>query len=215
MSSKSLTWAAAAVATFAVAACAPEAEEAGQTSEPAEVETAAAPAIEVAVTEADFGCIRDMEPVRGFYVANVLGDLEATLAVANSETGGTYPPGSLVQLVPSEAMLKREPGYSPDTNDWEFFELVVSDTGTAINVRGTSDAVNRFGGNCRDCHVQAQPQWDMICEQTHGCAPIPITPVMSRAIQKTDPRCDPAELTEEESAALAALMSALGDGGEE
>jgi hypothetical protein len=29
----------------------------------------------------------------------------------------------------------------------------------------------------------------MICEQGHGCAPIPVTPVMAKAIQNTDPRC--------------------------
>ena len=56
----------------------------------------------------DFSCIRDMTPVRGFYVDNLKGDLEATVAVA-SEGQGTYPPGSVVQLVPTEVMVKREP----------------------------------------------------------------------------------------------------------
>jgi hypothetical protein len=34
-----------------------------------------------------FRCIREMTPVRQFYVDNLRGDLEATLAVANSNTG--------------------------------------------------------------------------------------------------------------------------------
>jgi hypothetical protein len=50
----------------------------------------------------------------------------------------------------------------------------------------------------------------MICEQNHGCDPIPLTPVMTRAIQKTDPRCAPVTLTEEEQTALEALSAASG-----
>ncbi len=165
-----------------------------------------------AIDEATFGCIRDMTPVRGFFVDNLRGDLDATLAVANSETGGTYPPGSLVQLVPTEAMVKRAPGFNPATRDWEFFELDVSADGTAIRARGFADVVNRFDGNCFACHVKARPEWDMICEQDHGCDPIPLTPVLVRAIQKTDPRCEPAALTEEEMTALQALSGGSGGG---
>ncbi len=155
-----------------------------------------------------FGCIRDLEPVRGFYVGNLEGDLDGTLAVANSPTGGNYPAGSVVQLVPTEVMVKRTPGFNPATRDWEFIELDVSPEGTAIRARGFADVVNRFGGNCFACHVKAEPQWDMICEQGHGCDPIPLTPAMTRALQKTDPRCEPATLTEEEAVALQALQAA-------
>lgn len=160
------------------------------------------------ITADTFGCIREMTPVRGFYVDNLQGNLEGTLAVANSPTGGTYPPGSVVQLVPTEVMVKREAGFNPATKDWEFFELDVSPEGSVIRARGFADVVNRFGGNCFACHVKARPEWDMICEQDHGCDPIPLTPVMTRAIQKTDPRCEPTELTEEETAALQALQAA-------
>jgi len=156
---------------------------------------------------ADFACIRDMTPVRGFYVDNLNGDLDATVAVASAGQG-TYPPGSVVQLVPTEVMVKREPGYNPATRDWEFFELDVSPEGSAVRARGFAEVVNRFGGNCFACHVKARPEFDMICEQNHGCDPIPLTPIMVRAIQKTDPRCDAVELTAEETAALEALMSA-------
>ena len=45
------------------------------------------------------------------------------------------------------------------------------------------------GGNCLDCHQLAEPQWDMICESDHGCAPIPITREMIVGIQQADPRC--------------------------
>lgn len=144
---------------------------------------------EMEITAETFGCISDMTAVRGFFVDNLLGDLEATLAVANAAEGGTYPAGSVVQLVPTEVMVKRAEGWSPATNDWEFIELEFSENGSAIRGRGTTDVINRFGGNCLDCHQLAEPQWDMICESDHGCAPIPITREMIVGIQQADPRC--------------------------
>lgn len=158
------------------------------------------------LTAESFGCVRDMTPVRGFYVDNLDGDLDATLAVAQSPTGGVYPPGSVVQLVPTEAMVKRSKGFNPATKDWEFFEFDVSSEGTVVRGRGFADVVNRFGGNCFACHLQAKPEWDMICEQGHGCEPIPLTPVMLKALQKTDPRCEPMDLSADEQSALKALM---------
>ncbi|MCH8863289.1 MAG: hypothetical protein IID51_12375 [Proteobacteria bacterium] len=151
---------------------------------------ASAPAADEAeITAETFGCLTDMTPVRGFFVDNLLGDLEATLGIANSADGGVYPPGSVVQLVPTEVMVKRGAGWSPETNDWEFFELNVSADGSSFRGRGTTDVINRFGGNCLDCHILAEPQWDMICETGHGCAPIPITREQITAIQNADPRC--------------------------
>jgi hypothetical protein len=131
------------------------------------------------------------------------------LAVANSPSGGIYPAGSVVQLVPAEVMIKREACYNPGTRDWEFIELDVSAEGTTVRARGFADVVNRFGGNCFACHVKARPERDMICEQGHGCDPIPLTPVMTRAIQKTDPRCPPVELSLEEQEALRALSQSV------
>src|SRR5262245_11439629 len=68
-----------------------------------------------------FRCIRKMTPVRHFYVDNLRGDLDATLAAANSPNGAVYPPGSVIQLIPGEAMVKRDKGFNPATHDWEFF----------------------------------------------------------------------------------------------
>jgi hypothetical protein len=159
------------------------------------------------VTEDSFRCIRDMTPVRGFFVDNLLGDVAATVAVAESAEGGAYPAGSVVQLIPTEAMVKHQPGYNPETNDWEFLELDVTAEGQTIRARGFVDVNNRFGGNCFACHRAAEAQWDMICEQNHGCAPIPLTPVMFRGIQNTDPRCPTIELPQEQVEALAALAA--------
>lgn len=158
------------------------------------------------ITQADFGCMRDLTPVGRFYVGNLAGNVEETVRVAQSATGGPFPVGSVVQLVPTEVMIKREAGFSAATNDWEFFELDVGPQGSAIRRRGHVDVVNRFGGNCLECHAKAGKQWDMICSTDHGCDPIPLTDDMIRALQKTDPRCPPAALTDAESEALKSLL---------
>lgn len=164
----------------------------------------------ITVSAASFRCMTSMTKVRGFYVDNLLGKLNDTLAVAKSAEGGAYPPGTVLQLVPTEVMVKQPPGTSPATKDWEFFELDVSAAGSTIRKRGFVDVVNRFGGNCFGCHAAAKPQWDLVCEETHGCAPIPITAAMFDALQVSDPRCVPPNpLTQAHKDALAALDKIL------
>jgi hypothetical protein len=137
-----------------------------------------------------FTCMLDMQPVRGFYVDNLdPSKRQETAAVAEAGTGD-YPAGSVVQLVPTEVMVKHPKGVSPATKDWEFFELSVSEQGSRIEKRGFVDVVNRFGGNCLGCHAKARPEYDMICETGHGCDPIPITAQVTQLLQKVDPRCD-------------------------
>lgn len=144
---------------------------------------------DVAVSDDTFKCLTQMTKVRGFFVDNLLGNLDGTLKIARSSNGGTYPPGSVVQLVPTEVMVKHREGWNKATNDWEFFELNVADAGSKIKVRGVTEVVNRFGGNCFACHAKAEPKWDLICETGHGCAPIPLTAERIAAIQQADPRC--------------------------
>ena len=136
----------------------------------------------------DFHNLHTMTQVRGFYLDNRLGHLDEALSVANSPRGGTYPVGTIIQLVPQEAMVKRRKGFDPATNDWEFFFLSVSPTGTVIEVRGTDKVVNRFGGNCASCHSAADPKFDFVCEHDHGCAPLPIGDDVIRIVQSIDPR---------------------------
>jgi hypothetical protein len=170
-----------------------------------ECASAASPA-PIPVDEHSFGCITSLKPVRGFYVGNLLGHLPQTLKAARSKTGAAYPPGSVVQLVPTEVMVKQPAGFNAATRDWEFFELDVSKDGTKIRKRGFVEVVNRFGGNCFACHVKARPEWDLICETGHGCDPIPLTEPMLRALQHTDPRCaGSAKVSAEDAAALKQL----------
>jgi hypothetical protein len=143
---------------------------------------------DVDMTAADFPNVLTMAKVGNYYVANRLGHLSEAVAVARSPKGGRFPVGTLVQLVPQEAMVKRRPGWNPATRDWEFFFLDVSPTGTKIVHRGTKNVVNRFGGNCASCHLGADKRWDMICRHDHGCAPLPIDDSVIAAIQQADPR---------------------------
>lgn len=138
----------------------------------------------------DFGCVLEGTRVRQFFVWNPLGHLEDSLAVANSKTGGTYPVGTVLQLIPTEAMVKRGSGWNATTGDWEFFALEVSQDGvTSIMARGANEVVNAFGGNCFDCHSAAEPQWDLTCEDSHGCDPLPIGDDIIEQLQNSDPRC--------------------------
>jgi hypothetical protein len=103
-------------------------------------------------------------------------------------------------------MVKRAKGFNAATHDWEFFELDVSPSGSTIRTRGFVEVVNRFGGNCFTCHIRARPQWDLVCDTTHGCDSIPITIAMSGALQRTDPRCkNPGPASAEDAAALEQL----------
>lgn len=96
----------------------------------------------------DFECVLNWDKVRNMRITNKLGYQEEALAVANDPEGGVYPVGTVIQLIPTEAMVKRGPGTNPATNDWEFFYLAVSQAGTGIEARGFEDVENGLGGNC-------------------------------------------------------------------
>jgi hypothetical protein len=143
---------------------------------------------DIDMTGADFPNINTLTKLGNHYVGNVLGDVDASLAVANSPDGGTYPVGTILQLVPQEAMVKRSVGWGPSSNDWEFFSLDISADGTKILTRGSSPVLNRFGQDCLSCHAKAEPQWDLVCEKDHGCDPLPLTDALIAALQAADPR---------------------------
>lgn len=166
----------------------------------------------VNIDEESFSCIREMTPVRHFYVDNLLGDIDGTLAAANNPEGAIYPTGSVVQLVPTEAMVKREPGTFPATGDWEFFELQVDENGSTIGKRGFVDVMNRFDGNCFTCHAPAREKWDFICESGHGCDTIPIDHKMTGALQRSDPRCGEAVLESGDTMTLLKLKALVSIG---
>jgi hypothetical protein len=112
----------------------------------------------LSISEKSFRCMTEMTHVAHFYVDNLAGNLQGTVQVAESTSGRVYPVGSVLQLVPTEVIVKREKGFNAATHDWEFFELDVSPGGSTIRTRGFVSVVNRFGGNCFACHVKAHPE---------------------------------------------------------
>jgi len=163
------------------------------------------------VDDSTFKCILHMTAVKHYFVDNLAGNIEGTVAVAKAGTG-QFPEGTVLQLIPNEAMIKQQKGFSPGTNDWEFFALESDKNGSKIVSRGTQDVNNFIGLNCFECHKAARAEFDLVCEQDHGCAPLPLTRPMFHAVQHTDPRCQPPEQL---SAADAAALKELGPAIEE
>jgi len=160
------------------------------------------------VDDSTFKCILKMTPIRGFFVDNLAGNLAGTVAVAQAGKG-EYPEGTLLQLIPNEAMIKQKKGFSPGTNDWEFFALQSDKSGSKIVTRGAKEVNNFLGLNCFECHKAARAEFDLVCEEDHGCVPLPLTRQMFHAVQHTDPRCDPEQLSAEDVAALKDIGPAI------
>ena len=142
---------------------------------------------DVEPTAADFVNINTMTRVDDHFVGSFNGRLDAALAVARNPNGGDYPVGTVIQLIPTEAMVKRFAGYSPETGDWEFFSLNVSPEGATIKSSGA--AVKNFvGSDCASCHSLAEERFDFVCGKNHGCAPLPLSDDLIARIQRADPR---------------------------
>ena len=154
----------------------------------AEFETGTA-ARDLHVTADDLACSQDIPRIGRMRVTNLLGLTEQTEAVARSPTGGTYPVGTLLLGNPYEIMVKRGPGFSEATGDWEFLFVEASEEGTIILDRGTTEVMGLAPIACIDCHAQAEPQWDYVCQHGHGCADNPVIGPVFEALFEGDPRC--------------------------
>ena len=145
---------------------------------------------DVAVSEQTFGCILDWTQVRNTRIKNAdpVKLQEAIHIFRDSVPGKEYPVGTILQLVPFEAMVKHPRERFPRTNGWEFFALNVSAAGTKIRDRGDSVVNLSQGVTCLSCH-QPAAKFDFVCEKGHGCAPIPFDDQKIAELQKADPRC--------------------------
>lgn len=167
-----------------------EANGTEQTQEATKADGGGIPAdLDLVMKAQDFGCILNWDKVDRYRITNKLGFQTQTLAVARSKTGGTFPVGTIIQLIPQEAMVKRRKGWNPATNDWEFFALKVNQDGSEIVTRGREEVKNQFGGNCYNCHAKSAPQWDLVCGQNRGCDPLPFDAKTIESLQQADPRC--------------------------
>ena len=150
-----------------------------------------ASAQDITVSEQTFGCILDWPKVRNtrFKHADPEKLKEAMRIFRDSVPDKEYPVGTILQLVPFEAMVKHPREKFPKSNGWEFFALEVSEAGTKIRDRGDDNVVNlSLGAPCLSCH-QPATRFDFVCEKGHGCAPIPFDDQKIAELQKADLRC--------------------------
>lgn len=144
---------------------------------------------EFVAAASDFTCLTGWRQVGAMRIANARGHLDEAIAVAQAGAPGRpFPTGTIIQIVPMEASVKRGGGFSPDSNGWEFFSLDASRAGTTIRQRGVRDVTNQFGGNCFSCHEAAR-DYDFLCQHGHGCVDLPLTDDQLRALQRSDARC--------------------------
>src|SRR5712691_1522178 len=152
----------------------------------------AAPAKEFVAQESDFRCLLDGKRVKGhnFVLFNRnRGLLRKAIHLARKgKPGKQYPVGTIVQLIPYEAMVKRGGGFNPDGDDWEFFQLAVTPSGTQIVDRGGAKVANPLG-SCQGCHSSVAPNFDLICEFVIGSSGLGLTDDQVRSLQAADPRC--------------------------
>lgn len=143
-----------------------------------------------AANDPTFSCIANGTKVRHTYVSHPdpAQLKEAVRIFENNVEGAEYPVGTILQMVPGEAMVKRTRAAFPNTSGWEFFALGVTAGGTTITSRG--DAASNRAGTCASCHGAAT-KFDYVCERTHGCAPVPLTDEVIARLQASDPRCTP------------------------
>jgi hypothetical protein len=145
---------------------------------------------DVVITEKSFGCLIEQPKVRNTRIQNAdpAKLKEAARIFKDSVPDQEYPTGTILQLIPTEAMVKHDRGAFPNTHGWEFFALKVSPDGTTILDRGDKVLNASLKKPCLDCHSPAA-KFDFVCEKGHGCAPIPVTDQQIAAIQAADPRC--------------------------
>ena len=102
---------------------------------------------DIVVSEQTFSCILDWPKVRNTHIKNDDPEKlkEAIRIFRDSVPNTEYPVGTILQLIPSEAMIKHPRGTFAKTNDWEFFSLDLSATGTKISERG-DNVINHLQG---------------------------------------------------------------------
>lgn len=144
--------------------------------------------VELTISAADFDCLTNWEGVRGFFLTNLLGDTAEAVRIAEGGFAEPAPVGTIVQLVPFEAMVKLPAGSSPDTNDWEYFLLSNTSAGTEIIERGFAEVEN-LAGSCNACHANAASR-DFICEDTGLCAAAALPRDVVDSLVEGDPRCE-------------------------
>jgi hypothetical protein len=145
---------------------------------------------DIAVSKQTFGCILDWPKVRNTYLKNSDPEKlkDAIRIFRDNVPDIEYPVGTILQLVPFEAMVKHPREEFPKTNGREFFALDDSEDGSKIRDRGDNVVNLTQGITYLSCH-QPAARFDFVCEKGHGCAAIPLDDQKILELQNADPRC--------------------------
>jgi len=111
---------------------------------------------------------------------------EAVKVFESGAPAADYPEGTVIRVIPQEAMIKRSKTAFANSNGWEYFALAVTPQGTTVRERGDT-ASNRLG-TCQSCHSKAA-KFDYVCRSGHDCPTVPLTEQQIAALQANDPRC--------------------------
>lgn len=163
-------------------------DDAGVADTAAPAPDGAAPVAFRSAEPEDFRCVSEMSAVRGFFVDNYLGDVEGTLAAAEDPGARPFPPGSIVQLIPLEAMVRLPDGTSPETGDWEYVMLDTLSGQSEITSRGFGEVEN-LAGSCNSCHAGASSR-NFICEQSGLCEAAALPRSIVDRLVEEDARCE-------------------------
>jgi hypothetical protein len=138
--------------------------------------------------DALLACIADGTKVRHTYIQHPdPARLKDAVRLFESQApDADYPEGTIVRMIPQEAMVKRSKAAFPKSNGWEYFALAVTPQGTTVRARG-DEASNRLG-TCQSCHAGATKS-DYLCGGGPGCAAVPLTEAQIAQLQTADPRC--------------------------
>ena len=100
---------------------------------------------DIAVSEQNFDCILNWPKVRNTRIKHSDPEKlkEAMRIFADSIPDKEYPVGTILQLVPSEAMVKHPREAFPKTNGWEFFALDLSEAAPRSEIGETTLSISR------------------------------------------------------------------------
>ncbi len=129
-------------------------------------------------------CIANGQKVGHTYIQHPEAAKLKQAIAAYQAKGKDYPEGTILRMIPGEAMIKRSTAAFPESNGWEYVALAVTPQGTTVRARGM-EASNPLG-TCQSCHSKAAG--DYVCA-SGGCAAVPLTEERIATIQANDPRC--------------------------
>ena len=106
----------------------------------------------------------------------------------------------MLQLIPNEAMVKQQKGFSPGTNDWEFFALDTDKNGTKIVSQGAEE-VNNFLGSIASSAIRQRGRNStssasrimaaLRCRSRAKCSTPSSTPICVARLSSSAPRTPP------------------------